>query len=356
VPSGGRTIAIKASGGDMVNNLKETTLGGWLLYVLREADSALSLEESLHSIMDSMKTYFPSQSVAVVLIDDDTKEVRIKISRQISYSFVKKFKRAAPGPHVERMILEHKPFRVHRDDASPDLYGEVKLEHDFQQAVLVPIIKSHRGVGYVFCDRANAAPFTDADLLHLQVIGFLIGNLMTKFELMMERKQLSPTDDATGALKYNVFMEAFVTELHRSIVHGYPVAAALLQTVAFRKYLDTYGIDRAHAILADITRVIRARSRDMDILARYGADQFILCLSGATVDEARATLETIRSEAHRNVGAGEHIPVELTVGALVLETEKQKRRPLQDLLGLLGQALMDAASEEHGGMKVSSLR
>ena len=58
------------------------TLGGWLVHVMREADGALSLEESLHVIMDSMKEFFPCQSVAVILIDEDTKELRIKISRQ----------------------------------------------------------------------------------------------------------------------------------------------------------------------------------------------------------------------------------------------------------------------------------
>ena len=74
------------------------TLGGWLVHVMREADGALSLEEALHVIMDSMKEYFPCQSVAVILIDDDTKELRIKISRQISYTFVKKFHRTARAP------------------------------------------------------------------------------------------------------------------------------------------------------------------------------------------------------------------------------------------------------------------
>ena len=81
------------------------TLGGWLVHVMREADGALSLEEALHAIMDSVKQYYPCQSVAVILIDDDTKELRIKISRQISYTFVKKFHRDGPTPTAERVVL-----------------------------------------------------------------------------------------------------------------------------------------------------------------------------------------------------------------------------------------------------------
>ena len=89
--------------------MASSTLGGWLVHVMRESDGALSLEEALHVIMDSMKDYFPSQSVAVILIDGDTKELRIKTSRQISYPFTKKFRRSGPGPTAERVVLEQAP-------------------------------------------------------------------------------------------------------------------------------------------------------------------------------------------------------------------------------------------------------
>ena len=39
-----------------------TTLGGWLVHVMRKSDAALSLEEALHVIMDSMKEYFPCRA------------------------------------------------------------------------------------------------------------------------------------------------------------------------------------------------------------------------------------------------------------------------------------------------------
>ena len=49
---------------------------------------------------------------------------------------------------------------------------------------------------------------------------------------------------------------------------------------AFRKYIETYGIDEAHALLAEVVEIVKEHIRDMDILARFGADEFILCLSG----------------------------------------------------------------------------
>ena len=39
--------------------MTQKTLGGWLVHVMSRSDGALSLEEALHVIMDSMKDYFP---------------------------------------------------------------------------------------------------------------------------------------------------------------------------------------------------------------------------------------------------------------------------------------------------------
>ena len=191
--------------------MTKSTLGGWLVHVMRKAGGALSLEEALHVIMDSMKDYFPSQSVAVILIDPDTKELRIKISRQISYTFVKQYHKDGPSPIAEQVVLEQRPMLLNDVDHQSDMYKSLKLEHDFVSGVIAPIIRNQRGVGYIFCDRADETPFSDSDLLHLQVIGLLLGSMMEKFDLIQTSKKLSQVDDATDTLQYKAFVPAFAT-------------------------------------------------------------------------------------------------------------------------------------------------
>jgi diguanylate cyclase (GGDEF)-like protein len=330
----------------------EPTLGGWMVHVLREADSALSFEESLHSILDSMKVYFPAQSVAVVMVDDDTQEVRIKISRQISYSFAKQFRRKAPGPHIEGLMMRQQPLLVADAGQGSELYQEVKLEHDFTSAVLVPVIKDHRSVGYVICDRQAPPAFNESDQLHLQVIGFLIGSLMVKFELLQERRHFSQLDDATGALKYAAFVPALAVELKRAVTHAYPVTLALLHVPAFRFYLDTHGIDRAHGLLADLVKRAGRHLRETDLVARYSADRLVVCLSGATEADALSRLGDMQALANRELGTDSGIPVNILVGGVVLQSDAAKQKPMQDLMGLLGHALLDATAPEKGGINV----
>lgn len=319
------------------------TLGGWLVHVMREADGALSLEESLHVIMESMKTYFPCQSVAVLLIDDDTKELRIKTSRQISYSFVKKFRKEGPSDTAERVVLELEPLLLNDLDPGSDVYQQLKLEHDYRSAVLVPVIRNQRGVGYIFCDRNDElGPFSESDQLHLQVVAYLVGNLIEKFALVKESKRLSQVDDATGTLQYKAFIPQLGVEFERAKTHEYVVVLALVAVEAFRKYVETYGIDRAHGLLAEVADVAKSAMSEMDVLARFGADELVLCLSGLEEDAAQERLNLIRRSVQEQVVGQGDFDIDVSIGALALTGEAELRRSLQDILSALGKSLVNA--------------
>jgi len=322
---------------------------------MRQTDGALSLEEALHVLIDSMKEYFPCQSVAVILIDQDTKELRIKTSRQISYTFAKKFHKSEPGPTAERVVLQQEPMLINDLDPSSETYTDLKLEHDFSSAVLAPIVKNQRGIGYIFADRSGDEQFNESDLLHLQVIGYLIGTMIEKFELLRQRKTLSQIDDASQALQYKAFIPAMATELQRACEHDYPVGLSLLAVSAFRKCIETHGIDAAHALLAEVVTVTKQQIRDMDILARFGADEFILCLSGMDETAARSKVEQIHAAVNNEVVGMGDINVELTTGALVLHSGVCRRGSLQDILSALGKKLVEAKGNGPNSIVIGAL-
>ena len=332
-----------------------TSLGGWLVHVMRKADGALSLEEGLHVIMDSMKSYFPSQSVAVILIDEDTGELRIKISRQISYTYVKQYHKAAPSPTAEQVVLEQRPMLLNNMERDSDVYQSLKLEHDFTSAVIAPIIRNQRGVGYIFCDRADHEIFNESDLLHLQVIGMLIGSMIERFDLIQAGKKLSQLDDATHVLQYKAFIPSLGVELERARTHSYGVGLALVAVEAFRSYIETHGIDQAHALLEEVATIIKGHIREMDVIARFGADEFVIYLSGMTEDETREKLnEMVNTISEQAVGQGDS-GIHVTIGALALVTTADQRRTLQDILGALGKNLVVAKSKGPGTVELETL-
>src|ERR1035437_9607066 len=68
-----------------------------LIEIAQELGGTLTAEEALHVIIEHMKVFFPHQSLAVLIRDENTGTLNIKTSREISYSFVKHFKRSVGG-------------------------------------------------------------------------------------------------------------------------------------------------------------------------------------------------------------------------------------------------------------------
>ncbi len=120
------------------------------------------------------------------------------------------------------------------------------------------------------------------------------------------------------------------------------MALAILDVGGYRPMMETYGMDRAHGLLAEVTTIAKPHLRDMDLLARYSADQFILCLPGLSMDEARALFNTIASEVRARAGAGSRVSPDLRGGGVLLVTEEHKRRPVQDLIAAAGHQLIEA--------------
>jgi diguanylate cyclase (GGDEF)-like protein len=255
---------------------------------------------------------------------------------------------------VETIVLQEQPLLLNNLSPDDPVYRELKLEHDFTSAVLAPVIRDQRGVGYIFCDRAGNGAFTDADLLHIQVIGLLIGSLIEKFDLIKASKRLSITDDATGALHFRAFIPAMATEIERARTHGYSLAFALLSVDAFRGYVETYGINEAHALLAGVVAVARTHVRAVDILARFSADEFILCLSGVTEEEARATLEAVQADVAKQIAGRAEGSIAVTIGILPLRTAEDLRLNAQDIISLLGKSLVKAKAAGVGQVAVGT--
>jgi diguanylate cyclase (GGDEF)-like protein len=326
----------------------------WLVSVMQQAGGALSLDEGLHAILDSMKDFCPGQSAAILLLDDKTKTLHIRVSRHLSFPFVKAFARSVHGSAVEQVILGHKPILFNQPSPDSPVYHDIKLEHDFTAAALVPVIKMQRGIGYLYADRLDAT-FSEEDLQKLHVVGLLAGSLIEKFDLIQTSRQLSTIDPSSRTLHYRAFVPALATEMTRARTQGYPLTLALVAVDAYRRCLEEQGIDNAHALLAETAAVIQQNLHDTDLLARYSADQFILCLTKTPHAEAMPRLEAIRDTVATKVIPPDGQPAVSSIGALTLTHIPSAAGALGQILAALGHALMQARLPPQSGICLAEL-
>ncbi|MFH1476196.1 MAG: diguanylate cyclase [Verrucomicrobiota bacterium] len=311
-----------------------------LIEIARELGNTLTAEEALHVIIEHLKAFFPHQSLAVLLLDENTGTLNIKISRAISYSFVKQFKREVGGATVPRVLLKHERVFINDMQSNDPEYALLKLEHNFKHVCLVPIIQNQRATGYLHCDRAEGPPFTEEEARRLLIIAYLVGQQMQKFELLFLTRYLALVDEASKALKYQAFVEQFRREMLRAKTYQTPLSLIFLNLDDYVAFVTTSGVDAGHALLEEVYLLIKVCVRPIDVIGRFSTNEFIVCLGGMNQVEAEATLEHIRSEIHQRATPSSGQPVNVSGVAMTFERTEDYDLPLEKILAALGSGLI----------------
>jgi diguanylate cyclase (GGDEF)-like protein/PAS domain S-box-containing protein len=114
----------------------------------------------------------------------------------------------------------------------------------------------------------------------------------------------------------------FEEELERHIAHGrrYGMSGALLMLDLddFKRVNDGFGHRAGDRVLTDVTRVLRHRLRESDIVARFGGDEFAVLMPVGGATEAAELAALLAAAVHEEVKtpAG---PLSASVGIALFE-------------------------------------
>jgi diguanylate cyclase len=112
--------------------------------------------------------------------------------------------------------------------------------------------------------------------------------------------ELGRTDSLTGLANRRQGFELAETELARYRRTGRPAVLVVLDIDRFKDINDRYGHPGGDEVICAVAETLRGCSRAVDVVARYGGDEFLLVLSETEVSEASMAAKRIRRrlEAH----------------------------------------------------------
>ncbi|HLW48691.1 MAG TPA: sensor domain-containing diguanylate cyclase [bacterium] len=110
-----------------------------------------------------------------------------------------------------------------------------------------------------------------------------------------EARTLATTDVLTGLPNRRMLWPAFERELARAERYGTPLSVVMVEVDRFKQYNDTHGHLRGDDALRHVAAVLLQQHRaQVDVVARYGGDEFVALLPQAAKAEAAAAAERIR--------------------------------------------------------------
>jgi len=115
-----------------------------------------------------------------------------------------------------------------------------------------------------------------------------------KLEQTLEHTQLlARTDSLTDLYNYRHFLEMASREFRASIRYQRLLTILMLDVDHFKRINDTFGHPAGDKVLVMVAQTTVAKLRDVDLLARYGGDEFIILLPQTSAEQALPVAERI---------------------------------------------------------------
>jgi diguanylate cyclase (GGDEF)-like protein len=98
----------------------------------------------------------------------------------------------------------------------------------------------------------------------------------------------------TGLYNYRYLQERLADEVERAERRGQRLCLMMADIDNFKTYNDTFGHLRGDEVLRDMALLLQENVRQMDVVTRYGGDEFMIILPETDRDEALSIAERIR--------------------------------------------------------------
>lgn len=134
-------------------------------------------------------------------------------------------------------------------------------------------------------------------------------------------ERLANTDPLTELYNHRYFQQRLATELARAKRYQHSMSVLLIDVDKFKLVNDKYGHPSGDFLLQQTASILKSNLRQVDILARYGGDEFAAILpetqAGAAYEVAeklRKAIEEARFSIKTKNGRSRSISVTLTIG------------------------------------------
>jgi two-component system, cell cycle response regulator len=276
---------------------------------------------------------FNSSSRPVILaVDDDPDNLKM-VSRLLEHENLTVVT-ASSGQEALAKLIEISPSIVLLDINMPGIDGLETLRRlrQRQQYISVIFVSARgdkqdiiRGLD-LGADDYITKPFDPLELLARVRTQLRIKDLHDKLTLANNRLQdLVDIDDLTGLFNMRSIYQKIENEIARAGRYSRAVGLVMMDIDDFKRVNDTHDHLFGSYVLSTVGKVIRNNIRQVDFGARYGGDEFLICLSETEPKGAEKFCERFRKtvEALDFSSKNDTMKLTLSLGLAVIEPHRE---------------------------------
>jgi diguanylate cyclase (GGDEF)-like protein len=248
----------------------------------------LDLKELLDRLCSQLPQSFPVEHVSIFLRDDDGNLV---LSAQQGTA----------------------PIDIKLGETLPEGQAYTSAGED-REEVSLPLVSFGENLGVLVCVHQRNRAFLPNDAQALESVADILATATQNARYVDRVRQLAYRDGLTGVFNRRYFESRLVEEITRAARYGSGVSVLMVDLDLFKTINDEFGHMLGDDVLRAVSRIFCRSLRKVDVVCRYGGEEFAIILPATPGGSAHMVADKLRRAVASAHYPGISFPVTISAG------------------------------------------
>lgn len=322
---------------------EQRALAEALREIAADLTSTLELEEVLDRILANLQQVVRHDSATIMLVEGGMVWVR----RHQGY------KERGLGEEMDNLklpITDFPTLKAMYENQRPIVIPNILKSSEWKESSATYWVRSYAGaplifkgatIGFLNVESSYPGFFKNEHAERLLAIANHASVAIQNARLFSEVQRLAVVDELTGLFNRRGLYDLGQREVERAQRFKRSLAALLIDVDNFKSFNDEYSYAVGDEVLSTLAQRLKENVRRVDIVCRYGGDEFVILLAENNLETARIAAEHVHAAVNASPFQTSRGPLRVTI-SIGIATLKREDWDLPQLVEAAGQALHQA--------------
>ncbi|MEW5767086.1 MAG: diguanylate cyclase [bacterium] len=223
----------------------------------------------------------------------------------INEKTVGKIKTLAEGGQIEEVKNQIKEnwLRLQAGDEGKDISFTVQVEQkapleegDIQSVLSSPLVKRGKVIGLINIGSLKSEAFSPSQKRLFSLISSHLSSALAQAGNMRRAEDLVERDELTGAFSFGYFNKILMSQFAYARRYTHSLSLILFDFDRLKVFNDRFSHEAGNRLLKSVIEQIKDNIREVDYLARWSGDRFIILLPETNKKLAARIAERLRKQ------------------------------------------------------------